>query len=127
MKFFWEEQQKYLQQSSSRVRYHPIIIKLCLALAAKSTSAYDEMHLNEKEGTGIFVLPSLPTLSDYRNYIRPKRGFNDRVVADLQKKKAAFTPQERYIVISFDEMKIQEDLVWDKNTGELIDFVDGSV
>ena len=124
MKFFWEEQQKYLQQSSSQVRYHPMIIKFCLALAAKSSSTYNEMRLNEKEGTGILVLPSLRTLRDYRNYIRPKRGFNDQVVADLKKKTAAFAPQERYIVISFDEMKIQEDLVWDKNTGELIGFVD---
>ena len=86
-----------------------------------------ELGLNEKEGTGIVVLPRLRTLSDYRNYIRPKRGFNDRVVADLQKKTAAVTPQERYTVISFDEMKIQEDLVWDKDTSELIGFVDGNV
>ena len=31
---------------------------------------------------------------------------------------------ERFVFIIFDEMKIQEDLVWDKYSGELIGFVD---
>ena len=31
---------------------------------------------------------------------------------------------ERYIVLVFDEMKVQEILVWDKTTEELIGFVD---
>ena len=32
--------------------------------------------------------------------------------------------QERYVVLLMDEMKIQEDLVWNKHTGELIGYVD---
>ena len=35
-----------------------------------------------------------------------------------------FTNQEKYVVILMDEMKIQEDLVWDKHTGDLIGYVD---
>ena len=31
---------------------------------------------------------------------------------------------ERFVSIIFDEMKIQEDLVWDKYSGERIGFVD---
>ena len=31
---------------------------------------------------------------------------------------------ERYVTILFDEMKSQENLVWDKHSGELIGFVD---
>ena len=31
---------------------------------------------------------------------------------------------DKYIVLLFDEIKIQENLVWDKHTGELIGFVD---
>ena len=31
-----------------------------------------------------------------------------------------FSQQERFSVILIDEMKIQEDLVWDKHTGDLI-------
>ena len=33
-------------------------------------------------------------------------------------------PIERYIVLVFAEMKLQEDLVWDKTTGKLMGFVD---
>ena len=36
MKFFLEKQQKYLKSSSTRIRYHPMIIRYCLSLAAKS-------------------------------------------------------------------------------------------
>ena len=37
MKLFWEEHQRYLICStSSTIRYHPIIIKYCLSLAAKA-------------------------------------------------------------------------------------------
>lgn len=124
MKLFWEEQQKYLQESPSQVRYHPMIIKFCLSIAAKSSSSYKELRLDEKTGGGVLVLPSLRTLRDYKNYIKPRRGFNPQVVADLKHKTQLFSNPERYIVICFDEMKVQEDLVWDKNTGELVGFVD---
>ena len=36
-------------------------------------------------------------------------------------------PHERFVTILIEEMKIQEDLIWDKYTGELIGFVDGDV
>ena len=45
-------------------------------------------------------------------------------VDELNKKTELFSESERYVTILFDEMKIQEDLVWDKHTGELIGFVD---
>ena len=44
MKLFWEEQQKYISSSSpTSIRYHPMIIKFCLNLAAKSSSAYKDL------------------------------------------------------------------------------------
>ena len=81
MKLFWEEQQKYLSSSSSSsIRYHPaMIIKYCLSLAAKSSSAYSDLRYNSRTGSGVLILPSLRTLRDYKNYIRPKRGFNNEV------------------------------------------------
>ena len=86
MKLFWEEQQKYVVRSKTGRRYHPIIIKLCLALAAKSSSAYSELKYDSEEGSGVLVLPSLRALRDYRNYIRPTRGFNSKVVWDVKEK-----------------------------------------
>jgi len=58
MKMFWDEQQKYITTSKTGVRYHPMVIRFCLALAAKSPSAYDDLRYNNKTDTGILVLPS---------------------------------------------------------------------
>ena len=57
MKFFWEEQQKYIKCSSRGIRYHPMMIRFCLSLASKSASAYDDIRYDEKSGTGILILP----------------------------------------------------------------------
>lgn len=72
MKFFWEEQQRYLSTSKHGIRYHPIIIRYCLSLAAKSPAAYDDKRYNEQTGTGFVVLPSRRRLRDYKNYIHTK-------------------------------------------------------
>ena len=125
IKLFWEEQQKHISSSSpTSVRYHPMIIKFCLNLAAKSSSAYKDLRYGSTTGTGILVLPSLRTLRDYKNYIRPARGFNPEVIKELAKKAVSFSETERYVTILFHEMKIQENIVWDKHSEELIEFVD---
>ena len=68
MKLFWEEQQKYLSSSSSSsIRYHPMIIKYCLLLAAKSSSAYSDLRYNSRTGTGVLILPSLRAMRDNKN------------------------------------------------------------
>ena len=73
MKLFWEEQQKYLRTTiKSQIRYHPAIIKYCLSIAAKSSAAYEQLKLDEKDGSGILLLPSQRTLRKYRNYITPQ-------------------------------------------------------
>ena len=46
------------------------------------------------------------------------------VITDLAIKPKNFMPHERFVTILIDEKKIQEDLIWDKYTGELIGFVD---
>ena len=62
-----------------------MIITFCLNLAAKSSSAYKDLRYDNTTGTGIIVLPSLRTLRDYKNYIRPTRGFNPEVINELAK------------------------------------------
>ena len=101
-----------------------MIIRYCLALASKSPAAYDDIRCDDKTGTGFVILPSRRRLRDYKNYIRPERGFNKNIIAELQQKVQNFSLVEKYVVLLFDEMKIQENLVWDKHTGELIGFVD---
>ena len=125
MKPFWEEQQKYFQSSSkSSIRYHPMIIKYYINFAAKSSSTYSDLRYDSITGSGILVIPSLRTLRDYKNYIKPTRGFNPAVIMELATKTSSFQLMERFVSIIFDEMKIQEDLVWDKYSGKLISFVD---
>lgn len=124
MELFWAEQQKYITKSRTSVRYHPMIIRYCLALSAKSPQAYDYIRYDPKAGTGFLVLPSRRRLRDYKNYIRPQRGFNPEIIAELLKKVEDFSDIEKFVVFLFDEIKIQENLVWDKHTGELIGYVD---
>ena len=50
-------------------------------------------------------------------------GFNPEVIKDLKEKTTKFTNAERYVTVLIDEMKVQEDLVWNKNTRELIGFL----
>ena len=101
-----------------------MVIRYCLSLAAKSPAAYDDLRYDKSKGTGILILPSRRRLRDYKNYIRPQQGFNPEIVQELIEKTKQFSDAERYFVLALDEMKIQEDLVWDKHTGELIGFVD---
>ena len=100
-----------------------MIIKFCLNLATKSSSAYKDLRYDSTTGSGLLVLPSLSTLRDYKNYIKPTRRLNPDVTNDLGNKTASFSEIERYVTILLDEMKIKENLVWDKHSGELIGFV----
>ena len=74
--------------------------------------------------SGFVVLPSRRRLRDYKNYIRPKQGFNHHVIKELSDIVDKFEYVEKYAILLMDEMKIQENLVWDKHNGDLIGFVD---
>ena len=73
MQLFWEQQKLRAKNNPNAIKYHPMIIRFCISLAAKSASA-------ELRNTGILTLPSRRTLRDYTNYIRPSPGFNPKVV-----------------------------------------------
>ena len=79
MQLFWQEQKKSLSVTANGIRYHPMIIRFCLSIAAKSPSAHDELR-----SSNILTLPSRRTLRDYRNAIRPKVGFNKEVIHELK-------------------------------------------
>ena len=119
MSLFWQQQKQLFCSCSHGVRYHPMVIRFCLSLAAKSSSCYEELR-----NSGILVLPSQRTLRDYRNYIKPKVGFNHDAVEELKKETSAYLNTQWYIVLLFDEIKIKANLVFHKVTGELIGFTD---
>ena len=70
------------------------------------------------------VLPSHRTLKNYWHYITLKRGLNDGIVSELENKTINFSPLDKIVVLSFDEMKIPQSLVWEKNSGELVGYLD---
>ena len=119
IKFFWQQQQKLFSCSVKCVRFHPLIIRFCLSLAVKSASCYEELR-----NRGILRLPNQRTLRDYRNFVKPKPGFNKLVIDELVGLMKSYPNTQSYIVLLFDEMKMRFNLVFDKNTGEVIGFTD---
>jgi len=119
MNLFWQQQMKLFSSTKTGVRYHPMLIRYCLSLAAKSPSCYEESR-----NSNILVLPSQRTLRDYKSFVQPKREFQDHVLEELQSLTNMYFDVQRYVVLLFDEMKIKSSLVFDKVTGELIGYVD---
>ena len=119
MRLFWEQQQRLFSSSQRGVRYHPMIIRFCLSLAAKSPSCYEELR-----NSGVLVLPSQRRLKDYRNAIKPKRGFQPEILEELKAETNDYFDVQRYVALLFDEMKVQAKLVLDKVTGEIVGFTD---
>ena len=119
MDFFWQQQKKLLSSPKFGRRYHPHLIRFCLSVHAKSPAAYRELA-----SSGVLVLPSERVLRDYRNFFKPKPGFIKENIQKLSSETMQLFDCQRYVVLSFDEMKVQSNLVFDKHTNELIGFVD---
>ena len=71
-----------------------------------------------------WFLPSERVLQDYRNFFKLKPGFLTENIDKWSEVTTPLTGCQRYVVLSFDEMKIQSNLVFDKPSNELIGFVD---
>ena len=87
-------------------------------LALKSASAYKGL-LDSK----VLVLTSRRALTDYKNATRPTAEFNPKVAQELITASTGLVDYQRSVVVSFNEMKIQGNSVFDKYSGELIGFV----
>ena len=72
----------------------------------------------------MLCLPSRRTLRDYRNAIRPQTGFNFQIIEELINMTLNLEGHQRFICLSFDEMKIESGLVFNKYTGQIIGFTD---
>ena len=108
MKLFWQQQQKVMGYGDARqMRWHPTMIRFCLSIALKSPSAYDQL-------SKVLKLPSRRRLRDYKNVIKPKAGFNKDVIKELISTTEQYVGIQRYIALLFDEMKIQCNLIFDK-------------
>ena len=59
---------------------------MLLKLSCQVNSSLFRIKVWFSNRSGVLVLPSLRTLRDYRNYIKPARGFNPDVIKDLKQK-----------------------------------------
>ena len=119
MKFFWEQQIHLLKTKKMGRWYHPQMIRFALSIHCKSPSAYPELR-----DSGALILPSERVLRDYKNYFRLGAGIIKENIEELKEQASKFTGIQKYVAVVMDEMKIQENLVFDKTTGELIGFID---
>lgn len=119
-RLFWQEQLRAASKKDARqVRWHPLIVRWCLNLKLMSSSAYHAMRT-----AGFISLPSERTLRDYSNHFKCKTGFQLEVNEQLYKEAKVEELQEskKFCGILIDEMKIKENLVYDKYSGEIIGF-----
>ena len=118
---FWDQQLANAKKKSPRqYRWHPLIIKWCLNMRLMSGSSYHAMRT-----AGFVTLPSERTLRDYTNYIKAVPGLQPEVLEQLRSEaKVNDLPESKqYVTLLIDEMKIKEDLVFDKHSCTMIGFV----
>ena len=100
MKLFWKEQKKYLSINPKPRKYHPMIIRSCLSLAAKSPSAYDELR-----NSNILILHSRGTLRNCKNAILSHTGLKSSVIDELIKIASPLKSYQRCSVLSLMRLK----------------------
>ncbi len=120
IKLFWDQQKRIASRAVQGRWYHPMTIRWCISMAAKSALAYDELRETFKYSA--IILPSRRVLRDYTNVIPPKTGFNPGVIKELVQTTKGYNDCQRYLFILLDEMKIQGNLIRDKHSGELIGY-----
>lgn len=82
----------------------------------KSPSAYKFLRNNQK-----IRLPSISSIKKWIGNSKCKPGFSPRFFSQLKRKVSVMTPDERYCIIAFDEMKIKKCVEYNKR----LDLVEG--
>ena len=108
-------------KSSRGYRWHPMMIRWALHLRMLSPAAYHATRT-----AGFVHMPSERTLQDYVHFHQAEPGFSKAVNDQLVKESRvnSVSVAERQIALLFDEMKVREDLIYDKNSGHVVRMVD---
>ena len=120
----WKQHDESLKKGKA-MRWHPAIIRFCIALRSKSSSAYNLIR-----ESGFLQLPHPTTLHPYSHFATPASGFNSDLVLRIINDHISeeMPPHHRDVSLLFDEMKIKSGLVYSKATGNVVGVVDvGSI
>ena len=115
------DQGKAISSNPRQMRWHALVIKWCLRVYIKSHSLYEDLR-----NSGGLKLPSWRTLSDYKNFNSTDLGWH---IENLQNMKRQFDQMKPPLhaklgVLVFDEVKINEGLVFDPKNWGLLGFTD---
>ena len=117
---FWKQQRQALSKGRG-VRWHPLMIKFCLYLHHCSSKAYKVLR-NSK----CLQLPSQRTLRDYSHCNMSGAGFSTATDEQMREyvNPGETLSHKSLVGLLFNEMHIKEGLVFNKNTGNLLGFVE---
>jgi hypothetical protein len=118
VRLFWNEQQKAFSRSNRGMRWHPMLIKFGIFIRQISPALYDTLR-----NMGIVKLPGQSTLRDYTGVIKTGAGFQHHVLLDLKEKASKLPESQKFVCILHDEVTIQQDLVFDKQSSTLVGYV----
>ncbi|XP_050412327.1 uncharacterized protein LOC126827139 [Patella vulgata] len=122
IKLFWEEQKKAFSRAKRGHVWHPMMIRMAILLHSQSPSAYRTL-----QDIGILKLPGESTLQDYTNFVKPSPGFHIEILKEIKEAADKLTSNhQKWINILFDEMSIKSHLVFDRENGNVIGFINRS-
>ena len=92
----------------------------CLNIKLISGAAYHALRTS-----GFIQLPSERTLRDYTHFFKSAPGFHSDLNEQLKKEAVieSLPESQRFVALLIDEMKIKEDLVYDKYSGHVLGFI----
>lgn len=121
----WKQQfEAATKPNLKQMRWHPTLLRWCIALHAKSPAAYRMI-----KNSNVLLLPHENTLRDYTHFTSAGAGWNpDVILRAMQDYSIIDDPLKTNISILFDEVKVKSGLVYCSETGRLIGFCDlGSI
>lgn len=115
------DQGKAMTTNPKQMRWHPLVIKWCLRIYIKSHTLYEDIR-----NSGGLKLPSGRTLSDYKNFNHSDSGWHIETIQMMRKQFDSMKPPRHAKLgqLVFDEVKINEGLVFDQKNWELVGFTD---
>ena len=121
-KLMYEEQQKIFKAKDKRqMRWHPAIIRFCIAIYNKSSSTYNLIR-----NSPFLKLPHKSTLKKYMSFTTPQVGVNPEVLNFISTdwKLDELEQYKCNVTLVFDEIKLKSDLAYSKTSGKLIGYTD---